>query len=289
MTSDGDKKAVNVCWNIPTCKILVVDDGEANRELIAMVLAEQGLRVEEAENGQQALDKIAQGTFDLVLMDMQMPVLDGFAATRILRQRGVTIPIVALTANAMIDFEQQILQIGCTAYLTKPLDIDVFLESLAGLLGGTRADTLAVTATDPDLRSALADVVTAPAPDPLAVLTTPIRSRLADNGRFAPIVRKFASRLDEMLIPAEQALTLGDAVPVGTFGHWLAGAAGTMGYDAFTDPARELEKFARAGDIAGMNLMMLRLRQMASRIERPVEGSSPISPAAPNQQKDIQQ
>jgi PAS domain S-box-containing protein len=287
MAVDSDKKGVDVRWNIPSSKILVVDDGVENRELITLVLAEQGLWVEEAENGQQALDKIEQSAFDLVLMDMQMPVLDGFTATRMLRQRGVSIPIVALTANAMVGFEQQILEIGCTAYLTKPLDIDVLLEKLAQLLGGSRADTVVATEFESRVDSLHADVVSVPALEPLPAPTTPITSRLADNLRFAPIVRKFASRLDEMFIPAEQALALGDVAQVGTFGHWLAGAAGTMGYDAFTGPARELEQFALAGDNAGMNLMMVRLREMAGRIELPVEVSSSIPPAPDNPEKEI--
>lgn len=282
MTVDTEKKGMEVRWNIPSSKILVVDDGVENRELIALVLAEQGLWVEEAENGQQALDKIEQSAFDLVLMDMQMPVIDGFTATRMLRQRGVTIPIVALTANAMIGFEQQILQIGCTAYLTKPLDIDLLLQTLAELLGGSRENASSAIESEPSLQSQPADVVAAPVFGLFTAQTTPITSRLADNVRFAPIVRKFASRLDEMFIPAEEALAMGDAAQVQTFGHWLAGAAGTMGYDAFTDPARELEQFAISGDNAGMRLMMAQLRHMASRIETPVDESSSIPPTAHN-------
>ncbi|MEP6789861.1 MAG: ATP-binding protein, partial [Ramlibacter sp.] len=114
--------AQRVRWNIPSSRILVVDDGAENRELLSLVLTEQGLWVEEAENGQVALDKVSQTGFDLILMDMQMPVLDGFAATRILRERGVKTPVVALTANAMKGFEQEVLLAGCTAYVTKPVD-----------------------------------------------------------------------------------------------------------------------------------------------------------------------
>jgi len=75
-------------WRIPSARVLVVDDGPENRELLSLVLAEQGLWVEEADNGQAALDKLAGGSVDLVLMDMQMPVMDGFSATRELRRRA---------------------------------------------------------------------------------------------------------------------------------------------------------------------------------------------------------
>ena len=285
---DSGKKMVDVRWNIPSSRILVVDDGVENRELIALVLAEQGLWVEEAENGQQALDKIEQGGFDLVLMDMQMPVLDGFAATRILRQRGVTIPIVALTANAMVGFEQQILQIGCTAYITKPLDIDDLLAKLAALLGGSRAET----AREASISAApLSQQTNDAGPffiEPLQV-SMRITSRLADNARFAPIVRKFAARLDEMIVPAEFAAECGDLAEIATFAHWLAGAAGTVGYDAFTAPARELEQFALTGDTAGVSLVMAQLRQMAGQIDIPVEASQAMLPNAQNKEEEIQQ
>src|SRR5690606_11821841 len=94
-------------WKIPPARVLVVDDGAENRELLSLVLAEQGLWLEEAENGQVAVQKMEAASFDLVLMDMQMPVLDGYAATRELRRRGVQVPIVALTANAMKGYEAE--------------------------------------------------------------------------------------------------------------------------------------------------------------------------------------
>src|SRR6185369_7940857 len=80
-------------WRIPSARVLVVDDGPENRELLSLVLTEQGLWVDEAENGQVALDKLAAGSYDLVLMDMQMPVMDGYAATRELRRRGLQMPV----------------------------------------------------------------------------------------------------------------------------------------------------------------------------------------------------
>jgi len=285
----GGKKAADFRWNIPSSKILIVDDGVENRELISLVLAEQGLWVEEADNGQQALDKIEQGGFDLILMDMQMPVLDGFAATRILRQRGVTIPIVALTANAMVGFEQQILQIGCTAYITKPLDIDVLLAKVAALLGGFLVDAVDESEI-PVISLAQQPVgVTSSALGQLEQQSVRIKSRLADNARFAPIVQKFSARLDDMLASAQQAAQRGDLAEIAAFAHWLAGAAGTVGYDAFTLPARELEQFALTGDKGGVALAMTELRQMATRIETPSGADLPVLATVENQEEKTYQ
>lgn len=116
-------------------RILLVDDGEANRQLIQLVLQRNGLLVESAVNGQQAVDKATTSDYDIILMDMQMPVMDGYTATRTLREAGLDIPIVALTANAMRGDEEKCLAAGCTGFLTKPVDLDEVLGYLAELLG----------------------------------------------------------------------------------------------------------------------------------------------------------
>lgn len=244
-------------WHIPSARVLVVDDGPENRELISLVLTEQGLWVEEAENGQVALDKVAAGNYDVVLMDMQMPVMDGYAATRALRERGLQLPIVALTAHAMKGFEEEVMAAGCTAYLTKPVDIDVLLQQLARLLGGRELQGSS------RVDSVLIDL------DDIAAAEGPIRSRFAGNAKLVPIVRKFAGRLREQLGHARAAADAGDLAEVERLAHWLAGAAGTVGYDAFTEPARELEAAARAGDAGAADGVLQRIARMADQLEVP--------------------
>jgi PAS domain S-box-containing protein len=93
-------------WQFPPARVLVVDDGDENRELVTVVLEEIGLRVEGAENGQVAVEKALRGDFAVIFMDVQMPVMDGFTATRQLRLGGIKTPIIALTAHAMKGFEE---------------------------------------------------------------------------------------------------------------------------------------------------------------------------------------
>ena len=124
-------------------RVLVVDDGEANRELVRLVLEEVGLTVAGAENGQIGVDMASRESFDVILMDMQMPVMDGFTATRTLRRKGMKLPIFALTANAMKGFEREVMEAGCTGYLTKPVDIDALLQTLGELLGGRKVQASA--------------------------------------------------------------------------------------------------------------------------------------------------
>ena len=111
-------------------RILVVEDTPDQAMLIQLLLSEQGAIVDVAANGAQAIEKIRGGRFDAVLMDMQMPVMDGFAATRKLRALGFRKPIIAVTAQAMREDQEKCLEAGCTSHFAKPFT----QGSLTGLL-----------------------------------------------------------------------------------------------------------------------------------------------------------
>lgn len=100
-------------------------------------------------------------------------------------------------------------------------------------------------------------------------MTVPIRSRYAGTDRLVPIVRKFAGRLAEQMQRARQAMQDGDLAEVSRIAHAVAGAAGTVGYDELTEPARELEALAKAGATGPSAEMLARLQAMAARIEIP--------------------
>jgi CheY-like chemotaxis protein len=99
-------------WKFPPSSVLVVDDGEENRELLNVVLSDTGIEVVAAENGQQALDNLSSREFDVVLMDVQMPVMDGYTAAGRIREMNKTMPVVAMTADAMAGAEQKCLDAG---------------------------------------------------------------------------------------------------------------------------------------------------------------------------------
>jgi len=111
-------------------KVLVVDDSEDNHLLLEALLGRMGLNVTSAMDGQEAIDKAARETFDLVIMDIQMPVMDGYVTTQSLRARNYRGPIVALTANAMTETRDRCLKAGCDDYLTKPVEIEILRSTL---------------------------------------------------------------------------------------------------------------------------------------------------------------
>ena len=115
--------------------ILVVDDGETNRNLVAVVLKRHKLTVVEAENGKLGLEKALEIKPDVILMDMQMPVMDGYTATAKLREMGDSTPIIALTGNAMQGEKQKCIAAGCDEYLPKPIEIDALVKLLGGFIG----------------------------------------------------------------------------------------------------------------------------------------------------------
>jgi signal transduction histidine kinase/ActR/RegA family two-component response regulator len=112
-------------------KVLVAEDNPSNQKLIAILLQKMGLDVSLADDGLQAVEQCGLQTFDVILMDMQMPNLNGYDATRQLRSQGVQTPIIAVTANAMTGDEQKCLSVGCDGYLSKPIDRKK-LEELIG-------------------------------------------------------------------------------------------------------------------------------------------------------------
>jgi len=249
-----------VHWELPESRVLVVDDGDENRELATLVLEEVGLIVDTATNGREGMEKALAGDFEVVLMDIQMPVMDGFTAIDRLRSAGYEQPVFALTAHAMAGFKEKCLQAGFSGYITKPIEIDVLIETLAELLGGRRVEG--------ETQSLASEQDSNPIPE-LEVDQSPVVSRLASNSKFHPVIEKFIDRLDEQLAAIDLARNSQDFAELASLAHWLKGAGGTVGFDAFSEPARELETCAKEARMEGVEASIEILKQIAGRISLP--------------------
>jgi CheY-like chemotaxis protein len=117
-------------------KILLVEDNEMNRDMLSRRLARKNYEVVVAVDGKQGVDMAVQGGYDLILMDMSLPEIDGWDATRQVRAHpnGKSVPIIALTAHAMAGDREKALAAGCNDYDTKPIELPRLLDKIEALL-----------------------------------------------------------------------------------------------------------------------------------------------------------
>ena len=122
-------------------RLLLVDDNEINREIASLILADQGFEIEEAENGEEAFNKVKNnpvGYYQIVLMDVMMPVMNGYDASRNIRslegEYYQNLPIIALSANAFNEDIEDSKQAGMNAHLSKPIDVQKLISTLTDLL-----------------------------------------------------------------------------------------------------------------------------------------------------------
>jgi signal transduction histidine kinase/CheY-like chemotaxis protein/HPt (histidine-containing phosphotransfer) domain-containing protein len=229
--------------------VLLVEDGETNRKLVSLMLRRAGADVVVAENGQIAVDLAASQSFDVILMDMQMPVLDGYEATRLLRRRGVNTPIIALTAHSMKGDEERCLAAGCSGYITKPIDSDRLLRTLANVMG-----TCVSVATGPAEQAR---------EDHCAIYS----NLPTDDRAFREIVDEFVAELRASLTDLKQLAGEKCFAEVACKAHWLKGSAGSAGFGVLTLPTAELERAAKAGQSQGVDEWLGRIEKIVARIQ----------------------
>ena len=140
---EGSREAVSSMDNLSTfskCRLLLVEDIDINREIAIALLEDLQIHIDCAENGQQALDMFGQSSYDIVLMDLQMPVMDGLEATRRIRvletDNAKIVPIIAMTANAFTESVNACLEAGMNDHISKPIDVDEMLKKMTRYLRG---------------------------------------------------------------------------------------------------------------------------------------------------------
>ncbi|MDD2744048.1 MAG: transporter substrate-binding domain-containing protein [Rhodocyclaceae bacterium] len=208
-------------------RLLLCEDNPINQEVALALLRDVGMIVDVANDGAQALAKMAEGHFDLVLMDMQMPVMDGLEATRQIRRMPAmaNLPILAMTANAYAEDKQVCLDVGMNDFVAKPVDPDTLYTKLVQHLPEKSAAQPATVVPDSALDTVLLDALgEVPGIDLDAGLSI-TRGR---PQRFARLLRRFAADHADDMNRLRAALAEGDQALADRISHSLKGVAGTL-------------------------------------------------------------
>jgi len=218
-----------------TLRILLAEDNPVNQQVATAMLLKRGHQVDVVANGREAVDAVAAEHYDVVLMDIQMPEMDGFEATARIRAlpQGATLPIIALTAHALSGERERCLERGMTGYLAKPFKAHELFAVVEGR-GGDGTEPAAAPAPPVDVDGFRRTMEEAGAAE-------------AVDGILATFVETLPQRLDALT-----AATGGDsAEPIQRAAHAFKSAAATIGARALAALLEQIEAAARAGDVAG--------------------------------------
>jgi PAS domain S-box-containing protein len=224
-------------------QILLVEDGPDNQRLLRMQLGDAGATVTSALDGRIAVDLATTQTFDLILMDMQMPVMDGYTATMELRRRGLTLPIVALTACAMAEDRDKCLAAGCSGYLSKPIDEQKLLKTVNEYLR-TDHSTMPSKGAETSADGSAPWRGDANASDKTNFNT--IKSSHAGSPRIMAIIPEFVAGLPGKVAKMTDLLGHNDLPGLQALSHQLLGTCGGYGFESMSEPARTVEQYIKA-------------------------------------------
>lgn len=249
-------------------RVLVVEDNKVNQKVVLAMLAKFGLTPVLADNGQVALDRLAEAPFDLVLMDCQMPVVDGYEATRMLRARELAegarrTPVVALTAHAAAGEREKCLAAGMDAYLSKPVSQKELAATLARWLGKAPA-TNRDASPDPQAEAVCAGPPAAGAP--LWDRDAALRGLDGDEELLNELIDVFVAEVPAQLTTLRGALERSDLSALADAAHAIKGMAAHFRAEDLRSSAMKLEQSARAGRSDDYPRLVHALEEAAARL-----------------------
>ncbi len=237
-------------------KVLLVEDNAVNQKVALELLSRRGHHTELACNGAEALEAIATGNFDLVLMDVHMPVMDGLTATRMLRERehgsGMHLPVIALTAGATVEDRENSLAAGMTGFVAKPFRAEELFRAVEGVSAGVLGQisegggVSAVAAGEDhvclDWQGAL-------------------RNLEGDEAFLRELAEMFMHQYPALLATVEEAVSRAGAEGLGDAAHALKGSIQVIGGTAAAATALQLERLGRSGDVNEVRTVLLCLQE----------------------------
>jgi PAS domain S-box-containing protein len=263
----------------PNARVLLAEDNVTNQQVALGILKKLGLQADAVSDGSQALEALRRERYDLVLMDVQMPELDGFGATRAVRADETgslnrSIPIIAMTAHAMQGDREACLAAGMDDYIAKPVTpaaLSQVLEAWFARLDAAKPKSTPLPAAAPPVASA---TLRTEAPEPSVFAETALVDRLmGDRALAAVIVLGFLGDVPKQLDALRGFLAAGDARAVQRQAHTVKGAAATVGAEALAALALELERAGEAGNLDTVRSAVDELESQFQRLKRAMRSS----------------
>jgi CheY-like chemotaxis protein len=245
-----------------TLRVLLAEDTPTNQKLAEYLLTKRGHSVEIAQDGREAIKFVDQRNYDVVLMDVQMPIMDGFQATAAIRGMAdpvkAGVPIIAMTAHALKEDAQRCLAAGMDAYVSKPIQADDFIElvELLGVSDGAEAGQR--LSADPPKSVPEAQGAGA-ANIPAFDLKEAVNKCFGKNEFFLDMVTGFFDEADDTLRSLQQARLQGNTDEVRRVAHRLKNTVVYLGARPATDAIVEVESAAKSGEIAALDQALIEL------------------------------
>ena len=255
------------------CRILLVEDNLVNQKVAVRILEKAGYRCDVAANGQEAVDAVARTRYDLILMDCQMPVMDGYEATRRIRASesgGATrVPIIAMTAHALQEDRDLCLEAGMDDYMTKPVQPEALRRVLdAYLIGKARGGSEGEPAKDNPAKT----------DERKQILDRMQELACGDEGFVQELLGLFLSESEKRLASLAEAIRSQDLELIKREAHTLKGSSANAGAEAMREKAYRLEKLSQEGSPEEMQKAFQDLADQFERTRRMFEGY--LDPAA---------
>ena len=260
-------------------KILVAEDDRVNQKVVLSMLEKAGLQTTIANDGKEAIEKATSESFDVILMDMHMPNMNGYEATMALREKGFTIPILALTASVLKSEVDECLEAGCNEHLHKPIDRPKLLQTLSKYLSSEKDAISGEVETAKAQIDELSELISEPASqEGLGTETSGNLSfeniidwpglveRMGDEESIKEIIPIFLSDVKERIEMLTEAMKASNAEGIKSYAHALKGATANIGAKQLSDIAYRLECAGRQENMTAASPLFDELKAESEKV-----------------------